>query len=136
MPPQVPEYLKGSEVDITFSRADHPPRVPRPGHAALVLEAQIGQFHMTKVFMDGGSGINIIYADTLRRMGRSLQGLSKSDNTFHGIVPGKAVYPKGVITLEVILGTPDHFRREMIDFEVVEWKSQYHAILGDRKSVV
>ena len=24
----------------------------------------------------------------------------------------------------------DNFRREAIDFEVVDWKSQYHAILG------
>ena len=85
---------------------------------------------MTKVFMDGGSGINIIFADTLRKMGRSLESLARSDNTFHGIVPGKAVYPEGVITLEVIFVTPDHFRKEMIDFEVVDWKSQYHAILG------
>ena len=85
-----------------------------------IRQAQIGQFHMTKVFMDGGSGINIIFADTLRKMGRSLENLAKSDSTFHGIVPGKAVYPEGVITLKVIFGTPDHFRKEMIDFEVVD----------------
>ena len=41
-PPATPEYLKGSETPITFSRVDHPPVVPRPGHSALVLEAQIG----------------------------------------------------------------------------------------------
>ena len=129
MPPAAPEYLKGSETSITFSREDHPPRVPRPGHAALVLDAQIG-LHMTKVFMDGGSGINIIFADTLRKMGRSLEGLAKFDSTFHGIVPEKAVYPEGSITLDMVFGTPAHFRKESIDFEVVEWPSQYHAILG------
>ena len=37
--PAVLDYLNGSETDITFSREDHPPAVPRPGHAALVLEA-------------------------------------------------------------------------------------------------
>ena len=57
-PPAIPEYLRGSETDITFSRADHPPAVPRPGHAALVVEAQICDFKMSKVFMDGGSGID------------------------------------------------------------------------------
>ena len=36
----------------------------------------------------------------------------------------------GTITLEVIFGTPENFQREAIDFEVVDWKSQYHAILG------
>ena len=62
MPPAMPEYLKGPETDITFSEEDHPPAIPRPGHSALVVDALIGQFHMTKIFMDGGSGLNIIFA--------------------------------------------------------------------------
>ena len=129
-PPAIPEYLNWSEASITFSRADHPPRVPRPGHAALVLEAQIGGYEMSKVFMDGGSGINIIFADTLRGMNRSLTNLAYSETTFHGIVPGKPVLPLGKIALDVIFGKPENFRREKINFEVVDWQSQYHAILG------
>ena len=34
--------LHGAKTSITFSQSDHPPAVPRPGHAPLVLEAQIG----------------------------------------------------------------------------------------------
>ena len=85
---------------------------------------------MTKVFMDGGSGLNIIFADTLRRMNKSVENLPKSASTFHGIVPGKAVLPEGTIQLDVTFGDPTHFRTESIEFEVVDWKSQYHAILG------
>ena len=36
-----PYYLCDSKVSITFSQKDHPPAIPRPGHAPLVLEAQI-----------------------------------------------------------------------------------------------
>ena len=129
-PPAVPDYLRGSETPITFSRADHPPAVPRPGHAALVVEALIGDYTLKKVFMDGGSGINIIFADTLRRINKPTTNLAASETTFHGIVPGQAVTPMGTITLDVIFGTPENFKRESIDFEVVDWKSQYHAILG------
>ena len=90
---------------------------------------------MSKVFMDGGRGINIIYTDTLRRMKISLAAsLVSSDTSFHGIVPGKPVYPLGKIHLDVVFGDPSNFRREKIEFEVVDWPSQYHAI--DRKSVV
>jgi hypothetical protein len=32
--------------------------------------------------------------------------------------------------LDVIFGTPSNFRKEKIKFEVVDWPSQYHAILG------
>ena len=85
---------------------------------------------MNKVFMDGGSGINNIFTDTLRKIKRSVENLPKSSNTFHGIVPGKAVSPKGTIQLDVTFGDPSHFRTESIEFKVVDWKSQYHAILG------
>ena len=59
--------LHDAETSITFSQEDHPPAVPRPGHAPLVLDAQIGGYDMDKVFMDGGSSMNIIFASTLRR---------------------------------------------------------------------
>ena len=44
-----PEYLGWSGQDITFGLGDHPSAVPRPGHAALVVKAQIGGFSMSKV---------------------------------------------------------------------------------------
>ena len=56
--------------------------------------------------------------------------LEVSDTMFHGIVPKKGIYPLGKINLDVIFGTPKTFRRERIDFEVVDWPSQYHCILG------
>ena len=73
-PPKTPEYLKGYEQPITFDQRDHPPRVPYLGHSALVVSAQIDGYNMARVFMDGGSGINIIYADTLWRMNKNLDG--------------------------------------------------------------
>src|ERR1041385_734220 len=66
--PAVPEYLCGSETEISFSRDDHLPVVPQPRHAALVLEARMGNYDMSRVFMDGGSGINIIFTRTLDDM--------------------------------------------------------------------
>jgi hypothetical protein len=67
-PPATPEYLNWSEHPIGFDWSDHPPKIPRPGHHALVLEAQIGGFTSKKVFMDGGSSLNLIYADTLQKI--------------------------------------------------------------------
>src|SRR4051812_47941071 len=56
--------------------------------------------------------------------------LKPSGTTFHGIVPGKAVYPLGKISLEVVFGNATNFRKETLDFEGVDGQSQYHAILG------
>jgi hypothetical protein len=59
-----------------------------------------------------------------------MNNLLPTETSFHGIVPGKATYPLGAIHLDVIFGTPSNFRKEKIEFEVVDWPSQYHAILG------
>jgi hypothetical protein len=95
----------------------------------LVLEAQIGGFTSKKVFMDGGSSLNLIYADTLCKIKIPMDKLLPMETSFHGIVPGKLTYPLGAIHLDVIFGIPTNFRKEKIKFEVVDWPSQYHAIL-------
>ncbi|KAK1614180.1 hypothetical protein QYE76_019697 [Lolium multiflorum] len=125
-----PEFIDWSEQSISFDRSDHPKVVPRPSHAALVLEAQIGGYNMSKVFMDGGSGLNLLFANTMKAMGLTVDMLRESDTGFHGIIPTRPAYSLGKTSLDVVFGTPTNFRREKIKFEVVDWESQYHAILG------
>jgi hypothetical protein len=38
-PPATTEYLRWSDQPVRLSRADHPRKVPRPGHAPMVLNA-------------------------------------------------------------------------------------------------
>jgi hypothetical protein len=86
---------------------------------------------VTKVLIDKGAGLNIIFADTLRKIGLDFAGLlTPIDIPFYGIVPGKAAMPLGQITLPVIFGTPDNYRTEFIKFEVADFESSYHAIFG------
>jgi hypothetical protein len=129
-PPATTEYLHWSEQPIEFSREDHPIIVPRPGNAPLVLKAQIGTYDVDIIFMDAGSRINLIYAKTLRAMHISLEFLKPTDCSFHRIVPGSANYPLGRIALNVCFGNWQNYRREKLDFKVMDWPSQYHAILG------
>jgi hypothetical protein len=129
-PPATTEYLRWSDQTIRFSRADHPRKVPRPGHAPMVLKAQIGGYDVGQVFMDASSGINLIYARTLKAMSISLKWLKPTDCSFHGIVPGSANHTLGRIELDVCFGDSGNFRREKLEFEVMDWPSQYHAILG------
>jgi hypothetical protein len=96
----------------------------------LVVKAQIGTYDVDRVFMDVGSGINLIYAKTHRAMHISLEFLKPTDCSFHGIVPGSANYPLGRIAFNVCFGNRQNYRREKLDFKVMDWPSQYHAILG------
>jgi hypothetical protein len=129
-PPATTEYLRWSGQPVRFSRADHPRKVPRPGHAPMVLKAQIGGYNIGRVFMDAGSGINLIYARTLKAMSISLESLKPTDCSFHGIVLGSTNYPLGKIELDVCFGDSGNYHREKLEFEVMDWPSQYHAILG------
>jgi hypothetical protein len=64
-----PVYLDWSDKPITFDQGDHPDRVPSPGRYPLVVDPVIGNVRLTKVLMDGGSSLNIIYAETLGLLG-------------------------------------------------------------------
>src|SRR4051812_36491916 len=56
--------------------------------------------------------------------------LHKSYLEFHGIILGKKAHSMGLITLNVVFGTPSKFRKEKVTFEVVDFPSAYHALLG------
>jgi hypothetical protein len=60
-----PVYLDWSDKPITFDQGDHPDRVPSPGKYPLIVDPVIGNVRLTKVLMDGGSSLNIIYIETL-----------------------------------------------------------------------
>jgi hypothetical protein len=59
----------------------------------------------------------------------SLKFLKPTDCSFHGIIPGSANYPLGQIALDVCFGNRLNYRWEKLEFEVIDWPSQYHAIL-------
>jgi hypothetical protein len=79
--------------------------------------------------IDGGAGLNIIFADTLRKIGLDFATLlTPIDVSFYGIVPDKAAMPLGQIMLLVTFRTLNNYRTEFIKFEVADFKSSYHAI--------
>jgi hypothetical protein len=125
-----PVYLDWSDKPITFDQGDHPDRVPSPGKYLLVVDPVIGNVRFTKVLMDGGNSLNIIYAETLGLLQIDLSSIWAGATPFHGIIPRKRVRPLGQLDLPVCFGTPSNFRRETLTFEVVGFQGTYHAVLG------
>jgi len=63
-----------------------------------------------KGLIDGGSGLNIIFADTLKKIGLDFTSLlTPTDVPFYGIVPSKPAMPPGQITLLIMFGNPNNF---------------------------
>jgi hypothetical protein len=125
-----PVYLDWSDKPITFDQGDHPDRVPSPGKYLLVVDPIIGNIRLTKVLMDRGSSLNIIYAETLGLLRIDLSSVRVGTAPFHGIIPGKRVQPLGQLDLPVCFETPSNFRRETLTFKVVGFRGTYHAVLG------
>jgi hypothetical protein len=85
---------------------------------------------VTKVLINGGAGLNIIFLVTLRKMGLDFAELiTLTGIPFYGIVPSKVAMPLGQITLLVTFGTQANYRTEFIQFEVADFETSFHAIL-------
>jgi hypothetical protein len=82
----------------------------------MILAAVIAGFEVSRIFIDGGSSLNLIYADTMRKMNISLANLTPTDTRFHGITPDKPSYPLGKILLNVQFDTRENFRKERLEF--------------------
>ena len=87
--PTTPAFLWWSDSAITFKRTNHPESVPQPGRYPLVVNPIVSTKRLTKVLMDGGSGLNIMYAETLDAMGINRACIRPTGAPFQGIVPRK-----------------------------------------------
>ena len=95
-----------------------------------MVSSVVSQVRLAKVLIDGGSALDIIFASTLESMGNDMTSLVPSDQAFYGIIPGAGSTPVGWATLPVTFDTRDNYRTEYVNFEVAEFETSYHAILG------
>ena len=67
--PAIQRPLKYSKVPITFSREDQWTSFSEPEKFPLILDPVVQGSKLTRVLIDGGSGLNLIFASTLAKMG-------------------------------------------------------------------
>jgi hypothetical protein len=116
--PAAPRPLHWSEVPISFYRDDQWTSFLEPGKFPLVLDPVVAEVRLTKVLIDGRSGQD--FTDML----------VPSKSSFYGIVPRNAAHSLGMMVLPVTFSTRENYRTEFIKFEVANFESSYHAILG------
>ena len=77
--------------------------------------------------MDGVSSLNLIYQDTVCKMGIDPSRINRSSTTFKGVIPGVEARYAVSLTLEVVFGSPDNFQSEELIFDIVpflQWLSR------------
>jgi hypothetical protein len=95
------------------------------------LDPVVAEVRLTKVLIDGRSGLNLIFASTLRKMGLdTTHMLVLSKSPFYSIIPGNVVHQLGMVVLPVTFYTRENYRTEFIKFKIANFESSYHAILG------
>ena len=67
--PITAEFCHWSSKPITFDHQDYSASLRHAGWAALVLDPIINGYHFTRVLMDVDSSLNLIYQDTVCKMG-------------------------------------------------------------------
>lgn len=67
--------------------------IPYLGQFPLVLNLTVAGVVLTKILVDGGAGLNILFAWTIDAMRLSRHKLTPFDTPFHRIIPEKSVMP-------------------------------------------
>ena len=96
----------------------------------MVLDPIIDGLHFTQVLMDGGSDLNLLYQDTILKMGINPTIIHHGNTSFEEVMPGPDTHCTGSLLLEVMFGFPDNFRRKKLTFHIAPFTSSYQALLG------
>ena len=63
------EHRDWMSKPITFDHLDYSRSIRNAGWTALILDPIIDGLQFTQVLMDGGSDLNLLYPDTIRKLG-------------------------------------------------------------------
>jgi hypothetical protein len=97
-------------MPITFSSQDVN-LTSFPHTDAMVTTVHIDRCDVTKILIDNGSQVEIIFLPTFDKMGFDRKQLIKSSKPLYGF-SGKKIKPVRAITLPVSVGTPKNPRTE------------------------
>ena len=70
------------EAPITFSRANQWVDIPYPRHFPLMLDPTIHNVWFKKVLIDGGSALNVFFAEAITELGLTKDNLVPVDSPF------------------------------------------------------
>ena len=128
--PAPEEHRRWLLQPITFDYQDYSRGARNVGWTALVLNPVIDGLQFTRVLMDGGSDLNLLYQDTIRKLGVNPAIIRHGSTSFQGVTPGPDTQSMGSLSLEVTFGSPDNFRSEKLTFHIAPFVSRHQALLG------
>ncbi|XP_017428565.1 uncharacterized protein LOC108336606 [Vigna angularis] len=117
-----------STPNITFTDADF--HAPDPDHDdPMVITTEIARYDISKVLIDQGSSVNILYWTTFLKMDLSEDLIASFNEQIVGFA-GERVDTRGYLDLRTRLETGKEARELRVRFLLVEANTSYNALLG------
>ena len=103
--------------------------VKQPHNDPLVITLTIKGFNTKRILVDNSSSADIIYLPAFQQLKLDPRKLRPFDSPFVSF-SGDRVYPKGIVTLAITVGTYPKQLTRQLNFLVVDCPSSYNVIIG------
>ena len=123
-----PKAAKVGWEPITFTEEEER-GVHLPHDDPFLITAQVDQYTLSRVLIDNGSAVNVIFNQAYTQLGRK-NGKLLQDNDPLLSFSGDITQPLGSDYMRLILGTNTKCAEIHTEFIVVDCLSSYNAILG------
>ena len=123
-----PFKQKRTDQDMSFNEADAR-EMKQPHNDPLVIMPTIEGFNTKRILVDNGSSADIIYLPAFQQLKLDPKILRPFDSPLVSF-SGDRVYPRGIVTLTVMVGTYPVQLTRQLDFLVVDCPSSYNVIIG------
>ena len=123
-----PFKQKRTDQDMSFNEADAR-GVKQPHNDPLVIMLTVEGFNTKRILVDNGNFADIIYLPTFQQLKLDPKRLWPFNSPLVNF-SGDRVYPKGIVTLTVTVGTYPVQLTRQLDFLVVDCPSSYNVIIG------
>ncbi|KAF8093089.1 hypothetical protein N665_0391s0003 [Sinapis alba] len=110
-------FVTFSDLDLTYIDYRH--------NDPLLVELQIGTCEVTRVLIDTGSSVDLIFRQTLIKMKVDPKNIKPSSRALTGF-NGSSTTLLGTIRFNIFVGGVN----KLIKFSVIDTKTQYNAIVG------
>ena len=122
-----PSKQQRTDRDVSFNEGDAR-GVKQPHNDPLVIMLNIEEFNTKRILMDNGSSANIIYLRAFQQLKLDPRRLRPFDSPLVSF-SGDRVYPRGIVTLTVTVGTYPVQLIRQLDILMVDCPSSYNVII-------
>ncbi|GJR10726.1 reverse transcriptase domain-containing protein [Tanacetum coccineum] len=122
------------KVTLSFAQVNEitfPPLFANKGtDSPLVIEAEIKGHAIHRMYVDGGSSMEVLYEHCFNRLRPEIKSQMVPATTSLTGFSGETIWPLGQLRLLVTIGDAEHFTKAWMNFMIVRSPSPYNGIIG------